>query len=353
MSSQTVAIRERMEATQAAPAERGATVADLLRAQQPAFARALPRTMAPERFARVVLTECKKNPRLLGADPMTLLGAVMSAAQLGLEPGPLGHAYLVPRKNKARGIDEVTLILGYQGLIDLALRSGRVESIHAEVVRDADEFDFAYGTGAFLRHRPSLETAGAVVAVYAVAQLPGGGSTFRVLGMDEVARRRGRSSAPEDKGPWSTDFDAMARKSAVRALAPYLPKSIEFAQAVRLDETVRRDISAPIEELDPADDPDVSEGSTATPAHTDPGEGDPASDSVAPPPSDDVNGGSKVSAEGSSLSPSELIARAKSMAEQVSDEELEKFCVDTGIPVDRRKWNATHAERLVEWLEAS
>src|SRR5690349_15736113 len=78
----------------------GSTVADLLERQRDQFARALPNSLSPDRFARLVLTETKKTPKLLECTPASLLGAAMTAAQLGLEPGPLQHAYFVPRRER-------------------------------------------------------------------------------------------------------------------------------------------------------------------------------------------------------------------------------------------------------------
>lgn len=221
----------------------GETIEDLLKRQQVGFARVLPGSMSPERFARLVLTECRKNPGLLRCSPVSLLGAAMTAAQLGLEPGPLQHCYLVPRKG------EVTFQLGYRGMIELALRGGGMRSIDAHVVGANDEFEYAYGTDAYLHHVPNLDDPGPDRCVYAVAQLRDGGTPFVVLSIAEVERRRNRSSAP-DSPAWTNDRPAMMRKTAIRALEPYLPKSAELALALNLDERVRTDWTVPIDQTD-------------------------------------------------------------------------------------------------------
>lgn len=92
-----------------------------------------------------------------------------------------------------------------------------------------------------------------------------------------------------------------------------------------------------------------SEEAAASPLTTD--EDEPASTPVAPPPAD-VNGQEPTSSEGSSPPPSDLLARARSLATTVSDDDLAEFCAATGIPTDKRRWKAEHAERLVLWLEA-
>lgn len=220
-------------ATRAAapPAKRGTTVADLIEQQKPQIALALPHHLDTERFARIALTELRRNPRLAACNPVSLLGALMQSAQLGLEPGPLGQAYLVPFGN------EVTFIIGYRGLIDLFRRSGEMLSIVAREVRDADEFEFWVDeTGDRLRHVPNLRgDRGQAYAYYAIARFRDGGQLVHVMTRDDIDRHRKRSRS-KDSGPWQTDYDAMARKTVIRAMAPYLPLSAEVASAFDADE---------------------------------------------------------------------------------------------------------------------
>lgn len=158
----------------------------------------------------------------------------MQASQLGLEPdGVLGQAYLVPYRN--RGQLEAQFQVGYRGYISLAMRSGQVKSISAEVVYEGDKFDYSFGTDQYLKHRPALKGRGEPVGVYAIAALDGGGHVFRVLSVDDVEGVRACSRAKDD-GPWVTHWNEMARKTAVRALAKYLPMSVELQRAAVEDE---------------------------------------------------------------------------------------------------------------------
>lgn len=210
------------------------------------IALALPRHMTADRLARIALTEIRKVPKLGQANPMSLLGAVIQCAQLGLEPGnALGHAYLLPfdkRAKNARGqwetVDtEVQLIIGYRGMIDLARRSGQIMSLEARAVYAADAFKVRYGLDAVLEHVPDFEAEdrGALTFVYAVAKLKDGGTQFEVMSRREVEEIRARSKAKDD-GPWKTDYEAMAKKSVLRRLFKLLPVSIELQRAVGLDE---------------------------------------------------------------------------------------------------------------------
>lgn len=223
------------------------SLAALIEQMKPQIARALPKHMDPDRIARIALTVVRQTPQLARCNPQSFLGALMTAAQLGLEPGPLGEAYFVPYGQ------EVTFIPGYRGLVKLAWQSGQMKSISAHVVRERDEFEYAYGLEPVLRHRPALTDAGDVIAVYAAAVLKDGGSAFVVLSRQDVEDIRSRSRAGRN-GPWVTDWDAMARKTAVRQLIRWLPLSSELQNlqtAALLDESVRRgdDVAKPLDEV--------------------------------------------------------------------------------------------------------
>lgn len=205
------------------------TVSQLLEQLKPQIARALPKTVTPDRFARIVMTTLRTSPQLMQCDPQSLMAAVMLSAQLGLEPGPLGHAYFVPYKR------EVTFIVGYKGIIDLARRSGEITSIEAREVCDGDFFEFEYGLEPKLRHKPADGDRGRPTHYYGVAHFKDGGYYFDVLPISEIEKRRERSAAKKS-GPWVTDYTAMARKTVIRHMAPYLPLSAEAARAVEADE---------------------------------------------------------------------------------------------------------------------
>src|SRR5690554_876854 len=150
-----------------AVAQRQNTLAALIERQKPEIARALPKHMDPDRLARIATTVLRQTPQLGAADPASFLGALMTCAQLGLEPGPLGHAYLVPFRNNKTNTVEVTFIPGYRGLLELARRSGQVRSVAAHVVKDGDDFEFSLGLHPRLEHKPGHKR-GDTTHVYAV-----------------------------------------------------------------------------------------------------------------------------------------------------------------------------------------
>jgi recombination protein RecT len=197
---------------------------------------ALPRHMTAERMARVALTEVRKTPALAQCDVRTFIGAVIQLSQLGLEPGgALGHAYLIPFENRSKKTTDVQLIIGYRGMIDLARRSGQIQSLQAVVVREGDKFDVQMGLMPSLVHVPAFDDDKAMTFVYAVAVFKDGGRQFEVMTRGQVERVRKQSRAG-NAGPWVTHFEEMAKKTVIRRLFKYLPVSIELQTAVALDE---------------------------------------------------------------------------------------------------------------------
>jgi len=200
--------------------------------------RALPRHIDPGRMIRVVMTALRANPQLQQSTPESFFGCVLQASQLGLEPNtPLGHCYLIPRQNRRLNTVETTLQIGYQGQIELSMRSGKVNGVYAHVVRKGDTFDFEYGLNPRLVHRPS-ESADRerqeITHVYAVGRIKDADPAFEVLSRAQVEQRRARSSSG-NSGPWQSDFEAMVRKTGVRALWKWLPKSTEMARVDALE----------------------------------------------------------------------------------------------------------------------
>lgn len=228
--------------------------------------------MKPERMMRLMANAIRTTPKLGECDPMSLLGGLMTCAGLGLEPNTImGHAYLIPFKNNRKGITEVQLVVGYKGLIDLARRSGHITSISANIHYSDDEvWEYEEGTEARLRHVPGAQE-GDKLHAYAIAKFRDGGHAYVVLPWAKVMKIRDGSQGWQtavrfnatDKNPWKTHEDEMAKKTAIRALAKYLPLSVEFRDALTVDGG-KADFAAfamnPAEQLDAT--PDDEEGQT-------------------------------------------------------------------------------------------
>jgi recombination protein RecT len=218
------------------------TIAAYLKKMGPEIEKALPPHMNADRMARIALTTIRTNPKLLECSLPSLMGAVMQAAQLGLEPGLVGHCYIIPYGKEA------TFIIGYKGMIDLARRSGNIESIYAHAVYENDDFDYEYGLHPKLVHRPSMGERGGFIGAYAVAHFKDRGYQFEFMPRSEIDKRKQRSKSHKN-GPWVTDYEEMAKKTVVRHMWKYLPISIEIQQMAAQDEVIRKDITVEPEHI--------------------------------------------------------------------------------------------------------
>lgn len=198
--------------------------------------RALPSHLTTDRFYESCCAAIMSTRNIWDATLRSVEASIMSAAQMGIELAtPTGAGHLVVRKNK--DTTQCQFQLGYQGMIDLALRSGLVRSIIGITVHKGDLFEEHLGDRPRLVHRRQWgapRTEDTMVAAYAVAQFSGGGSQFVVLEPAEIYDRRDRGGYnPKYPSPWKSDFLAMAAKTAVRDLYPWLPKSPQMVAALR------------------------------------------------------------------------------------------------------------------------
>lgn len=229
-----------------APVRQGNTVFDLIKKMENEIKRALPKQISAERFSRIAMTAVRNTPKLQACDPMSFIAALMQSAQLGLEPNtPLGQAYLIPYGREAQ------FQLGYQGMLTLAYRTGEYQSIYAHGVYENDTFEYEYGLNEKLTHIPATDPQGEPIFYYAVYKLQNGGHGFVVMSREQLEKHRDKysQSARSKHSPWITDFDSMAKKTVLKQLLKYAPKSVEFANQVSQDETIKTEIAEDMTEI--------------------------------------------------------------------------------------------------------
>lgn len=209
-------------------------VAAALTKSMSAMRSVLPSHITPERMSRIAMGMLRTNKKLAQTamnNPESFAHAIVLSSQLGLEPGVLGMSYLVPYGN------EVQMIPGYQGLIELARRSGEITSINTHIAYEHDELDLTLGVEPSLIHKPKLDgDRGRPVLVYCVARFKDGGHHLEWMSITEVNRIRDTKSKASKSGPWVDDYDEMVKKTVVRRASKYWPKSIEFANALMVSD---------------------------------------------------------------------------------------------------------------------
>lgn len=206
---------------------------DLIMRSKPQFALAIggstpaQRTERAERFTRICLTAMRQTPKLAQCEPASILGAMMTCAQLNLEPNtPQGLAYLIPYGR------ECQFQVGYKGLMQLMYRSGAIASFNADVVyrQEVEQglFEYESGISPRISHKIDLLNPEArtgkpedVIAAYAAVVLKTGEPIVRLVTKMEIdqARALNRGNSPA----WRDHYSAMAIKTAIKRLSAWLP----------------------------------------------------------------------------------------------------------------------------------
>jgi len=230
------------KAKQAVASTRVVTVKDFMESQRGLIAKVLPKTITPDRMLGIFTMILKSTPVLANCSQQSLIGAVIQTAQLGLQPGNIGHIYLVPFQNK--GVKEVQLIIGYKGLVELVNRSGKASILNAEVVYENDTFQYEQGLNPILRHIPTAGERGEKIGVYCIAKnLLANEKVFVYLQKNDVEKvKKASKSSSGSYSPWNTWEEEMWKKTAVKRIVKLLPLSAEGQAAVGADETIKTKI---------------------------------------------------------------------------------------------------------------
>lgn len=257
-----------MSATQIVPIrEKAATVRSMVEQYKSQITIGLQGQIKPEVFLNAIFGSLQKTPALLDCTPRSLINAVLELSQLGLLPGVLQQAYLIPFKNAKTGRVEAQLIIGYKGLIKLCRNSGEISTVSSDVVYSNETFECRRGTAPKLEHIPMLDLGadrGKLKAAYAVAQLKDGSTQFEVMPKAEIDKIRARSRA-KDSGPWVSDYEEMARKTVLRRLCKVLPSSEKLQKAVALDELAAAGVSQDFDVVEIPNEPGQNAANDAPP----------------------------------------------------------------------------------------
>lgn len=162
-----------------------------------------------------------ENPKIAACDPLSLLKVLGNVVTSGLTLSPaLKECYVVPYKGKT------TLIISYIGMIRLLTDAGTVSNVESFVVYENDVFEYELGLNKKLRHVPALKNRGEKLAVYAIAHIRGAEPQVELLTADDITAIKNVSQAKfKAESPWNTFEGEMWRKSSVKRLFKYLPKT--------------------------------------------------------------------------------------------------------------------------------
>lgn len=230
-------------------------------------------------FVSSIISLVNATPELAKAAveaPQTIIVAGLKAAMMDLPvENSLGYAYIVPFKNSVKDAqgnytkrNEAAFILGWRGMLQLALRTGAYRTINVSDVREGElrsynrlteEVDIRWTEDE--DERDKLPIVG-WVGYYKLVN--GSEKTIYMSRKAmEAHERRNRKGQYMTKG-WSEDFDGMAMKTMYRKLlGKYGLMSIEYQYRTDLaivDMAQSRMDGAPVLPAGTLDDEDLLDG---------------------------------------------------------------------------------------------
>lgn len=182
------------------------------------------------------LQHINKSAQLQKCTQQSLLQAVLNVSNIGLSLNPAAkETYLIPRWNSLSKQMEASLDPSYVGLVKLLTDAGSVRSMLCNLVYENDVFEVDLANNVNpVTHRPQLSRSkqGKIVAVYALATLTDGSRQVEYMSDEEVKEIRERSETykafKEQKiksCTWETDYGEMARKTVIKRIYKYLPRT--------------------------------------------------------------------------------------------------------------------------------
>lgn len=195
---------------------------------KPQLALALPKHMTADRMARLALTAFSTSPKLQQCEPRTIAASIMTAGQLGLEPGVNGAGYLIPYKRTC------TFVPGWKGLVDLAQRSGRCTVFTGVIFRD-QQYTFTDGArrDLVIHNETNLDEPEDITHAYAVGWVKDSSMPIIELWtVEKIKKHRDKYNKVGTDHYSFRDWEMYARKIPLLQVLKYMPASIELSNAI-------------------------------------------------------------------------------------------------------------------------
>ena len=209
-----------------------------------------------DRFVTSIVSAVQANPALARCTNQSILSAALMGESLQLPPSPqLGYYYMVGYKNKKQingrltEVEEAQFQLGWKGEVQLAIRSGMYKNI---VVNEIKEGEIEYNpiTEDITLHpimNPTEREKAKTIGYYAAFELMSGFKKQMFAPVEKIqahAKQYSKSyrydlNNGKKSSVWSTNFDAMAKKTMIRMLlSKWGIMSVQMQQAYINDMSV-------------------------------------------------------------------------------------------------------------------
>lgn len=227
---------------------------------KPQLALALPKHLTADRMSRLALTAFSSSTQLQNCDQHSIAASIMTAGQLGLEPGVNGQGYLIPYGRTC------TFVPGWKGLVDLVARSGRGTVFTGVIFRD-QEYTFTDGArrDLVIHNETDLDAPEDITHAYAIgwvrdAAMP----IIELWRVSKIEKHRDKYNKVGRKHYSYRDWEMYARKVPLLQVLKYMPCSIEVSNALAVSHAaeagrgvnieqgivIDMDTGRPVEEID-------------------------------------------------------------------------------------------------------
>jgi recombination protein RecT len=191
-------------------------------------------------FCTSLMELFSSDEKLMQCKPTDLMAEALKAASLHLPLNKqLGQAYILPFKNNKTNTMVPTLIVGTKGLLQLAMRTGKYETINADTVYEGELRRYDKVTGNL--DLSGTRTSNTPVGYFAYFKMKSGLSKLLYMSIDEVciyakqysptvkfgkvtaeglkkiAIEQAEKGSSEGVG-WYSNFESMAIKTVLRRL---------------------------------------------------------------------------------------------------------------------------------------
>lgn len=228
---------------------------DFLHKQESKIASALPAHVTPGRMiaATVACFNASKELQKCGETEIgraSIMQSVMISSVVGLEPGVLGQAYLIPYYNDKLKSYICTFVPGWKGIVSVVGRSGK-GMVRANAAFEGDDFDYDLGTGMFIKHKPKGKTrhADKITHVYAIGEIAG--LSDRIIEVWEIAQVHEHFKKYNKVGAKHyahKNWEMYARKIPLLQVAKLLPQTVEITHVTAAAYTAERNESLIVDE---------------------------------------------------------------------------------------------------------
>ena len=210
---------------------------------KPQMALALPKHLTADRMTRLALTAFSTSEALQRCTTKSIAASIMTAGQLGLEPGVNGAGFLVPYGTTC------TFVPGWKGLVDLVSRSGRGTVFTGVIFKD-QEYTFIDGAkrDLIIHNETDLDDPADITHAYAIGWVKD--ATMPIIELwrvSKIKKHRDKYNRQGQKHYSFRDWEMYARKVPLLQVIKYMPCSIEVANAVALSEAADRGRGAVID----------------------------------------------------------------------------------------------------------